>query len=139
MQNIHTLRFLSYAHISPPSHIHTVITSTIVDSVFFGDTQIIIPTRGTAHLQVTTHPLHFTISSLWARPGAVGAGGCTHDHACHSHMTIDLASLQSRDGARRVFAGPGSHSNHARSAVVCSASRMKGELHPAKIVRLEAY
>ena len=32
---------------------------------------------------------------------------CTHNLACHSHMTIDLASLQSRDGARRVSAGPG--------------------------------
>ena len=31
----------------------------------------------------------------------------TDNLACHSHMTIDLASLQSRDGARRVFAGPG--------------------------------
>ena len=30
--------------------------------------------------------------------------------------------------------------NHqARSAVICSASRMKGKLHPAKIVRPEAY
>jgi len=28
--------------------------------------------------------------------------GCTHNLACHSHMTIDHASLQSRDGARRV-------------------------------------
>ena len=29
-------------------------------------------------------------------------------------MTIDLASLQSRDGARRVFAGPGgANSVHA--------------------------
>ena len=43
-------------------------------------------------------------------------GGCTHDHACHSHQTIDLASLQSRDGARRVFAGPGSHSITKREA-----------------------
>ena len=31
----------------------------------------------------------------------------THNLACLSHMTIDLASLQSRNGARRVFAGPG--------------------------------
>ena len=29
-------------------------------------------------------------------------GGCTHNPACHSHMTIDFGSLQSRDGARRV-------------------------------------
>ena len=51
-------------------------------------------------------------------------------------MTIDLASLQSRDGARRTRLAI----NHqARSAVMCSASRMKGEQHPAKIVRPEAY
>ena len=55
-------------------------------------------------------------------------------------MAIDLASLQSRDGARRVFAGPGSQSiKQSRSAVMCSASRMKGELHPTKIVRPEPY
>ena len=35
-------------------------------------------------------------------------GGVLNNLACHSRMTIDLASLQSRDGARRVFAGPGS-------------------------------
>ena len=38
----------------------------------------------------------------------VCVGGCTHNLACHSHTTIDLASLQSRNGARRLFAGPGS-------------------------------
>ena len=38
-----------------------------------------------------------------------GLGGCTHGPECRSHQTIYLASLQSRDGARRVFAGPGSH------------------------------
>ena len=46
----------------------------------------------------------------------VWEGGCTHDHAYHSHQAIDLASLQSRDGARRVFAGPGSHSITKREA-----------------------
>ena len=101
-------------------------------------------------------------------------GGVLNNLAGHSHMTIDLASLQIRDGARRVFAGTGGvysiilHAiviydhrpriptkpgrstpcfrrtrigfNHqARSAVMCSASRMEGELHPAKIVRTEAY
>ena len=43
-------------------------------------------------------------------------GGCTDDHACHSHQIIDIASLQSRDGARRVFAGPGLHSITKREA-----------------------
>ena len=43
--------------------------------------------------------------------------------------------LQSRDGFRRVFTGYliGIRFFHqARSAVRCSASRMKGELHPTK-------
>ena len=43
-------------------------------------------------------------------------GGVLNNLACHSHMTIDLASLQSRDGARRVFAGPGSQSTTKREA-----------------------
>ena len=53
-------------------------------------------------------------------------------------MTIDLASKPGRStpGFRRTRLAI----NHqARSAVMCSASRMKGELHPAKIVRPEAY
>ncbi|CAN0456799.1 unnamed protein product, partial [Ectocarpus sp. 12 AP-2014] len=32
-----------------------------------------------------------------------------HSRACRSRWTIDLAFLQSRDGARRVPTGPGSH------------------------------
>ena len=56
------------------------------------------------------------------------------------NQSINQSSLQNRDGARRVFVGPSSHENHqARSAVECSARRLKGELHPAKIVRPEAY
>ena len=35
-----------------------------------------------------------------------GGGGCTHDHECQSDQIIDLASLQTRDGARRAVAGP---------------------------------
>ena len=33
-------------------------------------------------------------------------------------MTIDLASLQSRDGARRVFAGPGGALGHDNGSSV---------------------
>ena len=43
----------------------------------------------------------------------------THNLACLSHMTIDLASLQSRNGARRVFAGPDSQSITKREAPWC--------------------
>ena len=39
--------------------------------------------------------------------------GCIHNLAYHSYMNIDLASLQSQDGARRVFVGPGSRRNMA--------------------------
>ena len=42
--------------------------------------------------------------------GQWGSGVCVHDLACHSPMTIDLPSLQSRDGKRQVFAGPCSQS-----------------------------
>ena len=43
-----------------------------------------------------------------------------------------LASLQCRDGARRVFTDQADIGLHqARSVVRCWASRMKGELHPA--------
>ena len=45
-----------------------------------------------------------------------GGGDVLNNLACHSHMTIDLASLQSQDGARRVFAGPGSQSITKREA-----------------------
>ena len=48
--------------------------------------------------------------------------GGIHDHACHSHQTTDLASLQSRDGALRVFAGPGSHSVNKRARGVARFS-----------------
>ncbi|CAN0401419.1 unnamed protein product [Ectocarpus sp. 13 AM-2016] len=34
-------------------------------------------------------------------------GGCTHSCACRGRLTVDLASLPSRDGACRVLAGPG--------------------------------
>ena len=47
---------------------------------------------------------------LLCNGGGSGGEECTHDHPCHSHETMDLASLQSRDGARRPFAGQGSHS-----------------------------
>ena len=62
--------------------------------------------------------------------------GCTHDHACHSHQTIDRPRILTKPGRST----PGFHrtrlalSHQARSAVVYSASRMKVELHPAKIV-----
>ena len=56
-----------------------------------------------------------------------------------SRMTIavlTLAPLQCRDGARRVFTdGADSACNMremSRNIVRCSASRMKGELHPTK-------
>ena len=52
-----------------------------------------------------------------------GEGG-THNLACHSHMTIDLASLQSWDGARRVFARTG---GEVYSFVAC-LSRMTIDL-----------
>ena len=64
-----------------------------------------------------------------------GGGGCTQFVHGHSRMIIDsLTSLLCRDGARRVFTNQRQIYclHQARSAVRCSASRMKGELHPSK-------
>ena len=47
---------------------------------------------------------------ILSRKGVLKGGRVTHNLAFHSHMTIDIASLQSRDGARWVFAGPGPQS-----------------------------
>ena len=49
-------------------------------------------------------------------------------------MTIDPRILLCQDGARRVFTNQADITclHQARSAVRCSASRMKGELHPSK-------
>lgn len=43
----------------------------------------------------STNPFHFT------------PGGSTRDNSCRSHMTVDRARLQDRNGARRVLAGTG--------------------------------
>ena len=53
--------------------------------------------------------MHVFKHSQRRRVGGKGEG-VTHDLTYHNHMTVDLASLQSRDGARRVSAGPGSQS-----------------------------
>lgn len=43
-----------------------------------------------------------TEETLYTRNG----GGCIHDLACRSNITVDLASPQNRGGARQIFAGP---------------------------------
>ena len=64
--------------------------------------------------------------------GMLGSGGGdTHGMHGRSRITIDprTPTMPGR-GAGRVFHRPGRHCSHqARSAVRCSASRMKGELH----------
>ena len=62
-----------------------------------------------------------------------GKGGCTQLVHGRSRMTIDprIPALPGRSTS--VFHQPGRHCLHqARSDVRCSASRMKGELHPSK-------
>ena len=59
-----------------------------------------------------------------------GGGGIQFVHG-PSRMT--LASLLCRDGARRVFTNQADIACTKREgAVRCSASRVKGELHPSK-------
>ena len=69
-----------------------------------------------------------------------GRGGCTHFKRGRRLETIlTLTPLLCRYGERRVFHRPGRHRMHqARRAVRCSASRMKGELHPLPRTTCEA-
>lgn len=61
--------------------------------------------------------------------------GGTHDLLCRSHKTVDLAPLQRRVGARRVFRRTRFAIDHrGRSTVMCTTSRMTDALHPARIV-----
>ena len=60
-------------------------------------------------------------------------GGCTQFVRGRSHMTIDprIATMPGRSTS--AFHQPDRHCLHqARSAVRCSASCIKGELHPSK-------
>ena len=63
-----------------------------------------------------------------------GGGGCTNaGHGPSSFGHRPSRPLQCRDGARRFFTDQERHGLHqARSAVKCSASRMKGELRPTE-------
>ena len=59
--------------------------------------------------------------------------GCGVFDILHIRSKMTLASLQCRDGTRRVFADHGRHCLHeARGAVRRSVSRVKGDLHPFK-------
>lgn len=68
-------------------------------------------------------------------------GGGTHDLTYCRYIPVDLASLHSRDGARRVLIGSGSQSNkkQARRTMICLVTRKNSELRSAKIAGLEAY
>ena len=59
--------------------------------------------------------------------------GCTHFVHGRSRMTIDPRIRTMPGRSTSGFHQPGRHCSHqARSAVRCSASCMKGELHPSK-------
>ena len=65
--------------------------------------------------------------------GKGGLGGCTQFVHGGSRMTIDPRIPTMPGRSTSGFHQPGRHFLHrARSAVRCSASRMKGELHPSK-------
>ena len=59
---------------------------------------------------------------------------CTPNLAFHSHMALTSHSYK----AGTEHAGRLAINHQARSAVICSASRMTGELHPAKMFRPES-
>ena len=62
-----------------------------------------------------------------------GGGGCTQFVHGRSRMTVDPRIPIMPGWSTSGFHQQGRHSLHqARSAVRCSASRMKGELHPSK-------
>ena len=65
--------------------------------------------------------------------GRGGGGGCTQLVHGLSRMNIDPRIPTMPGRSTSSFNQPGRHCLHqARSAVRCSASRMKGELHPSK-------
>ena len=67
------------------------------------------------------------------RWGPIGGGGYTQFVHGRSRMTIDPRIPTIPGRSTSGFHQPGRHCLHqARSAVRCSASRMKGELHPSK-------
>ena len=75
---------------------------------------------------VHVRAVYGTASSGWGR------GGIQFVHG-HSRMTIDPRNPTMRGPRTLGFHQPDRHCLYqARSAVRCSASRMKGELHPSK-------
>ena len=64
---------------------------------------------------------------------SIGGGGGTQFVDGRSRMTVDPRIPTMPGWSTSDFHQPGRHFLHqARSAVRCSASRMKGELHPSK-------
>ena len=69
---------------------------------------------------------------LYACAGVGGGGGTPLVHG-RGRMTIDPRIPTMPGQSTSGFHQPGRHCLHlARNAVRCSASRMKGELHPSK-------
>ena len=67
------------------------------------------------------------------RGGGKGVRECIQFVHGRSRMTVDPRILTMPGRSTSAFPLPGRHCLHqARSAVRCSASRMKGELHPSK-------
>lgn len=80
---------------------------------------------------LTLVDMDFLQESLYPSDSATRGGVLMTSHAI-SHATVDLASLQSRDEHTRSSPDQ-AHSHQARGVVMCSSSRMKGELQPAEI------
>ena len=102
-----------------------------------------MPARSTSCFSPTRQPCYgrrgsvfgLSVIGCYARVTALlrYGGGCTHFMHSRSRVSIDRR-VPAMPGRRTPgFHRPGRHRVHeTRSAVRCSTSRMKGELHPAK-------
>jgi len=66
--------------------------------------------------------------------GRAGGGVLIILHAIVIYMTIDLASLQRRDGARRVFAGPGSGGRVLNMLLISTSSNILSPYIPIYVI-----
>ena len=90
--------------------------------------------QASARFQSHTQALHEKNNPSTKGNGESGEGvGCTQFVQGRSRMSIGPCILTMSGRSTSGFHQPGRHCMHqARSAVTCSASPMKGELHPSK-------
>ena len=120
-----------------PNHVLTVTTE---------DTAVVVGARGRARTYLSLALFVDRWPRISFQDGALflllietpqhlhHGGGCTQVVHGRSRMTVDPRIPTMPGRSTLGFHQTGRHCLHqARSAVRCSASRMKGELHPSKI------